>query len=116
MPRVNWGAKNGYRVVNLIRPRLFQRMFGDVTNLEKQLREISPIYFVSKQAPPLLLIHGDSDITVPLQQSKILQAKYEELGLPVKLIVEPGGGHSYWPGIAAEYQEIRKWFDRHLEN
>ena len=86
----------------------------EITDLKKQLRGISPIYFATGQSPPLLLIHGDSDKTVPLQQSKVMQAKYKDLGLPVKLIVEPGGGHSYWPGIAAEYEEVWMWFDRHL--
>jgi len=113
---VNWGTTNGFEALNVFVPSLFLRMFGEVTDLEKQLREISPIYFVSEQAPPLLLIHGDHDLTVPLQQSKVLHAKYEELGLPVKLIVESGGGHTYWPGIVAEYKEVWKWFDGHLEN
>lgn len=113
---VNWGTKNGYTTIKVFRPSLFKRMFGEITDLEKQLREISPIYFTNGQSPPLLLIHGDSDLTVPLQQSEILRAKYEDLGLPVKLIVEPGGGHSYWPGIVAEYKEVWKWFDKYLEN
>ena len=112
---VNWGFERGYRTVNKIRPEIFQRMFAEITDLEQPLREVSPIYLVTKQAPPLLLIHGDRDKTVPLQQSKILIAKYEELGLPVELIVEPGGGHSYWPGIVAEYHEVWKWFDEYLE-
>jgi acetyl esterase/lipase len=33
-------------------------------------REISPIYFVTKQLPPTLIIHGDADKAVPLQQSE----------------------------------------------
>lgn len=112
---INWGVTKGYGIVNAIRPDLFKNMFGKITDLEKQLREISPIYFATKDSPPLLLIHGDSDKTVPLQQSNLLEAKYKELGLPVKLIVEPGGGHSYWPGIVDEYKEVWKWFDQHLE-
>jgi len=111
---VNLGVKNGYNAINVIRPSLFQRMFGKITDLQKQLREISPIYFVAKGSPPLLLIHGDSDRTVPLQQSQVMQTKYKELNLPVKLIVEPGGGHSYWPGIAKDYKEVWSWFDRYL--
>ncbi len=113
---VNWGAPNGYNIIKVARPRIFEEMFGEVNDLEQQLREVSPIYFVTKQSPPLLLIHGDSDKTVPLQQSELMQAKYEEQDLPVKLIVEPGGGHSYWPGIVAEYEEVWKWFDKHLSN
>lgn len=111
---INWGVKDGYRAINLLRPDMFQEIFGEVNDLPKQLRSISPIYFVTKESPPLLLIHGDADATVPLQQSEILKAKYEEVGVPVKLIVQENGGHSYWPGIADEYREVWKWFDRYL--
>jgi len=111
---INWGAPNGYNMIKVVRPELFERMFGEITDLESQLKEISPLYHVTEQSPPLLLIHGDSDKTVPLQQSEILKTKYEATGLPVKLIVEPDGGHSYWPGIIAEYRETWKWFDQYL--
>ena len=111
---INWGSKDGYKTIGLLRPQMFQRIFGEITDLKKQLQEISPLYFVSKQSPPLLLIHGDSDKTVPLQQSNIMVEKYKELSLPVKLIVEPNGGHSYWPGIVEEYKEVWKWFDGYL--
>jgi dipeptidyl aminopeptidase/acylaminoacyl peptidase len=34
-------------------------------------REIPPIYFVTAQLPPTLIIHGDADTVVPLQQAEI---------------------------------------------
>jgi acetyl esterase/lipase len=111
---INWGVKDGYRTIKLIRPTLFEDVFGEITDLPKQLRTISPIYFVTKESPPLLLIHGDADATVPLQQSEVMQAKYKEEGVPVELIVQPGGGHSYWPEIADEYREVWNWFDKYL--
>ncbi len=86
-----------------------------MTDLEEQLRDISPIYFVSQHAPPLLLIYGDSDKTVPLQQSKVMRKKHDDLRTPVNLIVKPRGGHTYWPGIAAEYEEVTGWFDKYLD-
>ncbi len=111
---VNWGGKDGYKAIKLLRPALFEEMFGEITDLPEQLRSISPIYFVNRESPPLLLIHGDADATVPLQQSEILLAKYQEVGVPCELIVEKDGGHSYWPGIAEEYREVWKWFDTYL--
>ncbi len=111
---INWGVADGYRRISLIRPKLFQEVFGEITDLTAQLRSISPIYFVSEDSPPLLLIHGDADTTVPLQQSEILREKYQELDRPVELIVQAGGGHSYWPGIVEEYREVWKWFDKYL--
>jgi len=112
---VNWGAPGSFRLIELTRPGFFKRILGDVTDLETQLKAISPIYLVQKNSPPLLLIHGDSDKTVPLQQSEILKAKYEELGLKVKLIVQPGGGHSSWPGVMDQYPAVWQWFDEYLK-
>lgn len=112
---INWGGTGSYRKMELARPGFFERILGKVTDVEKQLKEISPIYLVTKDSPPLLLIHGDADKTVPLQQSEIMKVKYEEVGRPVKLIVKPGGGHSSWPGIMEQYPTVWEWFDTNLK-
>lgn len=112
---INWGGENGYRMIEKLRPTLFQEMFGKITDLESQLKSISPIYHVQPDAPPLFLVHGDADKTVPLQQSQILKAKYEELKRPVRLSIQPGGPHTYWPGIEKNYPAIWEWFDRYLK-
>ncbi len=111
---VNWGMPNGYRTVMKIKPGLLEGIFGEITDMEEQLKSISPIYHVSDDDPPLLLIHGDRDLTVPLQQSKLLKDKYDEAGLPVELVVHKGGGHTYWPGIMDDYSAVWAWFDRYL--
>ncbi|HEY2840148.1 MAG TPA: alpha/beta hydrolase [Pirellulales bacterium] len=111
---VNWGMPDGYQLMNKLRPELLPSLFEKVTDVEAQLKSISPIYFVTKDDPPLLLIHGKRDFTVPLQQSEVMKAKYEEVGLPVELIVHPKGGHSYWPGILDEYRNVQTFFDRNL--
>ncbi|MBX7258549.1 MAG: alpha/beta hydrolase [Candidatus Hydrogenedentes bacterium] len=107
---INWGGPDGYKMIETIRPNLFKEIFGTITDLPAQLKSISPIYFVTPDDPPLLLIHGDKDATVPVQQSEILKAKYEETGLKVKLIVQPGGPHTYWDGIEKDYVDVCKWF------
>jgi acetyl esterase/lipase len=112
---LNWGKTGSFRDREQIRPGLYDRILGNITDLEKQLKDISPIYLVKKDSPPLLLIHGDSDKTVPLQQSEILKAKYEEVGRPVKLIVKPGGGHGGWLGIMEQYKSVWEWFDTYLK-
>jgi len=86
-----------------------------VTDLESQLKSISPINFVTENAPPLLMIHGDADKLVPVQQSQALKAKYEELKRPVKLIVQPNAQHKFWLGIEKNYPAIWEWFDRYLK-
>jgi len=111
---INWGKPDGYHSINKMRPGMLPGLFGTVTDMEAQLKSISPIYFVSKDDPPLLLIHGDKDLTVPVQQSKIMKDKYDENGLPVELIIHEGGGHTYWPGIMEEYPNVWKFLDGHL--
>jgi acetyl esterase/lipase len=112
---VNFGGEAAYKKYGALRPTLYQEMFGKVTDLEAQLKSISPIYFVTQDSPPLLLIHGDADKTVPIQQSQTLKAKYEELKRPVQLIVQPGGPHTYWLGIEKNYPSIWECFDKYLK-
>jgi acetyl esterase/lipase len=112
---VNWGGKDGYKLIQTAQPKMFDDIFGKVTDLVPQLKSISPIYQVTKDDPPLLLIHGTDDKTVPLQQSQILEAKYEETNLPVKLIIQEGGGHTYWKGIEKHYVDVGEWFDLYLK-
>lgn len=112
---VNWGSPNGYKSIEQFRPGLLPAILGKVTDLEGQLKTISPIYQVSKDDPPVLLIHGDRDLTVPLQQSRIFKERCDAEGLASELIVHKGGGHTYWPGIMDDYPAVWSWFDRYLK-
>lgn len=60
------------------------------TNLAKLA---SPYYQVNGAEPPLLLIHGDQDHQMPVNQSIELAARYREHLLPVQLEFIHGGGH-----------------------
>lgn len=112
---LNYGGEAGYKNFAKLRPKVFQEMFGEVTDLESQLKSISPINFVTENAPPLLIIHGDADKLVPVQQSHALKAKCEELKRPVKLIVQPGAPHTFWLGMEKNYPAIWEWFDQYLK-
>jgi len=109
---INWGMPNGYKTIESLRPGLLSSIIGKVDAPEEPLKAISPIYHVSADDPPLYLVHGDRDLTVPVQQSKIIKSKYEEVGLPVELVVHKGGGHTYWPGILDEYPAVWTWIDK----
>jgi acetyl esterase/lipase len=80
-------------------------------------REISPIYFVTSKLPPVLIVHGDADVVVPLQQSESFAAKAKEVGgSPVKIIVRKGKGHG-WPDYWKSQEDVNAfadWFDQHL--
>src|SRR5947209_9140805 len=53
------------------------RTFDRVTDEAKRAeigKNISPVYFVTEKTPPTLLIHGDADKLVPIQQSELMIA------------------------------------------
>ncbi len=90
--------------------------FYAITDLERIReigREISPINYVHADAPPTMIIHGDADTAVPLQQSQIMARALDKAGVKNKLIVVPGSGHG-WDDMSGEMAQILDWFDVHL--
>jgi acetyl esterase/lipase len=81
--------------------------------LAQGLTKISPARLVTAAAPPFLLIHGDADEKVPLQQSESLLASLKTKGVSAELIVKPGGGHP-WFTIHEEMIVLTDWFVKQL--
>jgi acetyl esterase/lipase len=77
-------------------------------------KEVSPIYHVSKDDAPTLIIHGDADPLVPLQQSEVIMEKFKEAGVPAELIVKKGAAHG---GIEflTDVNRMPDWFDKYLK-
>ncbi len=78
-------------------------------------RQISPIYHVTKNAAPTLIIHGDADKLVPIQQAEIMIAKLKEAGVPAELIVKKGADHG-WPNMDKDTKTLADWFDKYLQD
>ena len=76
-------------------------------------RKISPINHVSKDDPPTLIIHGDADKLVPIQQAEIMIGKLKEAGVPAELVVRPGAAHG-WANLHDDLDIFADWFDKHL--
>jgi dipeptidyl aminopeptidase/acylaminoacyl peptidase len=56
----------------------------------------SPLAYVTDDAPPFLLIHGDSDGLVPLSQSELLADALAQAGAQQELITTEGGDHCFF--------------------
>lgn len=54
---------------------------------------VSPINYITKSSPPVLIVHGDSDPLVPYSQSIKLQKKLAGAGVYNEFITVEGGGH-----------------------
>ncbi len=87
----------------------------DQERLREITKEISPISFVTPDDPPTLIIHGDEDRLVELQQSELFTEQARKTGIESKLVVKKGAGHG-WPDLEKDLIQFADWFDRHLEN
>jgi acetyl esterase/lipase len=92
---------------------LYERV-TDPEKLKEITRSISPIYFITSETPPTLIIHGDKDTLVPLQQSESMVDKLKAAGVTAELIIKKGGIHGAWPGFAQDIDKLADWFDRYL--
>lgn len=75
---------------------------------EKDTALASPITYIRKQMPPLLLIHGSEDPFVPHSQSKVYAQKLREAGANVRLLTLDQTGHGFgsgWGGQAGKQSD-----------
>ena len=86
----------------------------DAQKLREITRQISPINFVTADDPPTLIIHGDEDPLVALQQSELIMGKFKQTGVEARLVVKKGAGHG-WPGLEKDLVLFADWFDQHLK-
>ncbi|MAD78729.1 MAG: esterase [Planctomycetaceae bacterium] len=70
-----------------------QLVGGPVQEHPELARSASPIEFVDREDPPLLVIHGDQDRLVPFDQSKEFVKVIREAGGSVVFLEIEGGGH-----------------------
>ena len=75
---------------------------------------VSPIYGVKKTQPPIFIIHGDADQSVPIFQAFRFQKRCEEAGAICKVKVIPGAGHGGWPTMKDDSLLLVDWFDLYL--
>lgn len=66
---------------------------GDKANDQAFAAIVSPMTYVTKNSPPVFIVHGDADPTVPYQQSVDLHKKLKEAGVKTEFITVPGGLH-----------------------
>ena len=84
-------------------PALHLLLGGQPADVPALARLASPVFHVDPNDPPLLLLHGDQDPQMPINQSLELQGAYEQVNAPVQLEVVHGAAH----GGAAFYDEKR---------
>lgn len=72
------------------------RWLGGQPDREALARRLSPLTWVRPGLPPVILIHGDRDSTVPYRSATDLKAALDRADVVNELVTIPGGGHGDW--------------------
>jgi acetyl esterase/lipase len=85
----------------------------DEAQRKEVFAKIAPTTHVASTNAPTLLIHGDLDSDVPIQQSELMLAKFKEAGVTAQLIVQKGGRHDV-SVLRENSSKMVEWFDSQL--
>ena len=58
-------------------------------------REVSPVNYLRKESPPLLMIQGDGDTTIPVHHAYYMQKKATACAAPVEIFIIKNAGHNW---------------------
>jgi len=86
---------------------------GAILENKVKSAKASPITYVSKDAPPFLIMHGDRDRTVPFNQSELLYAALKKAGVDATLVPMKGAGHGF--GGPEAIAPVRAFLERCLK-
>jgi acetyl esterase/lipase len=110
-------AKAGYKFDHDSATSPIGRLIGGPVQQNKEkCKQASPLTYITKDAPPFLILHGDKDSLVPVAQSRELEAALNKVGVEVNLLVLPGAGHGGEQFIDNPAQtKMLEFFDKHLK-
>lgn len=92
------------------RNRFAPRILGSDSGRQDKLRryrEVSPVNYVSKESPPLLMIQGDQDTTIPVKHAYRMQKVAESIGASVEIMIIKNAGHN-WRKVGADMEPSRE--------
>jgi acetyl esterase/lipase len=75
----------------------------------KAKADVSPISFASKDDPPVMQVHGDKDVIVPIKHARNMSKRLKSLGVASELVVVEGANHGV-AGAGPQVTERAKTF------
>jgi dienelactone hydrolase len=94
------------------------RAIGDPASNATLLTENSANRNIDKVGMPILVVHGEMDNIVPVEQSKLFIANMERAGKPVESLILPRMDHKFRPDQGGDWAVIlvrgREFFEKHI--
>lgn len=85
----------------------WENIMADGDARRNKLKSISPAQFAGHVSAPVLLLHGDDDTVVPIDQSKLMERALRRTGKQVQLITLRGEDH-WLSGADTRMQTLRE--------
>ncbi len=76
------------------------------------LWRLSPIAHAARVVTPLLLIHGEADLRVPIEQAEQMYTALQKRKVPARFVRYPDmyqGGWTPWNTVHRYHQELLWW-------
>jgi acetyl esterase/lipase len=86
-------------------------MGGAPEELPELYRKASPLSYVSRDDPPVLIMQGSTDGLVPVRQAILIDAQMKKIGASHSLIIKEGVGHSSFHDDPLVWE----FFDKYLK-
>jgi acetyl esterase/lipase len=94
----------------------YSSLIGVPLETAEKSRAVSPVTYISRDDPPVLILHGTHDTLVPYAQSVQFAEALRAQGVPVWLQTLPGAGHGGPTfGKPAVVQLMHDFFAKHLQ-
>jgi len=96
--------------INVRAPALALLLGKPVEQVPDLAKKASPVQHVDANDPPILIVHGDQDIQVPVNQSLELMAAYKKASASCQLEIIPGAEHGSDVYYKKEFQAVIEKF------
>lgn len=68
-------------------------------------KEMSPIFYLTKNSPPLFMMAADNDTTIPVGHAHHIKNKADEIGANVEIFIVKNAGHN-WRKVGGDIDPI----------
>ena len=87
---------------------------GPIQKNREKANSINPIKYISKDDPPFLIMHGENDRLVPVQQSQMLHDALKRADVDSTLMIIKNAGHGNGFDRNTLHPKIAAFFKQHL--
>jgi acetyl esterase/lipase len=91
------------------------RSFPGLDIPKEEAKSVSPLYFVTPDDAPCLVISGGKDTLVLPEQGLWIHEKMDEIGVENKFVLYENAGHGLGASMPSAISETLQWFSQHLK-